>query len=461
MPTMPRTGLGKLRTLFEQAREPVFVLDAQRRLVYANPAWHALAGDDAAQAPTDGEPAPLSCHTPPPEAVLGEPAGGLYRIPRGDGEPDWHRIAFWPLRDRHDAVAGWIGFVRPRDSAPSVPDSEHQRLRMELEVIRDRLRSEFGHASIIGRGPFHQRLMNQVATATATTSPVLILGEPGTGRRTVARALHAGSNRPASPFLPFDCEALPPEVLERELFEPAAAEEGIPSRLRFPEGSSVLLIEGLRLPRDLQSRLTAALDGRVRLIATSALDPDRARAQALIRGEFYFALTTLVIRLAPLRERLDELPLLAQHGLERIRERTNRPVAGFDPRALGSLAAHDWPGNLRELMRVIEAAHANARGALIQVEDIPAAIRGHLGAAYLPPSQPPPVTPLDATLLALERRLIEQALQRARNNKSRAAELLDISRPRLYRRIKELNLPDGPDASDDDDDADTEAVNIE
>ncbi len=113
------------------------------------------------------------------------------------------------------------------------------------------------------------------------------------------------------------------------------------------------------------------------------------------------------------------------------------------------LAAYDWPGNIRELMRVIEAAHALAADDLIRAEDLPAAIRGHLGAAYTPPPMPPAIHPLDQTLTQVERRLIEQALQLARRNKSRAAELLDISRPRLYRRMKELNIPDEPSAEDD------------
>ncbi len=168
-----------------------------------------------------------------------------------------------------------------------------------------------------------------------------------------------------------------------------------------------------------------------------------------LRPDLYYALTTLVIRTRPLRERLDELPLLAQSLLERTNARGARQRGGFSPEALAALLAYDWPGNLRELARVVEAAHARGEGDWIDVDDLPAAIRGHLGAAYTPPPMPTQVTPLDDLLTQVERRLIEQALQRARQNKSRTAELLGISRPRLYRRIKELNLPDVPDPAED------------
>jgi DNA-binding NtrC family response regulator len=158
-------------------------------------------------------------------------------------------------------------------------------------------------------------------------------------------------------------------------------------------------------------------------------------------------MTTLVIRLVALRERLDDLPILAQHFLERLNDRSERRRAGFAPEALETLAAYDWPGNLRELARVVELAHAHAAGEMIGVGDLPAAMRGNLGAAYAPPAMPPPVTPLDPTLTRVERQLIEKALAHARQNKSRAAELLDISRPRLYRRMKELNIPDMPETA--------------
>jgi DNA-binding NtrC family response regulator len=198
----------------------------------------------------------------------------------------------------------------------------------------------------------------------------------------------------------------------------------------------------------LQGRLSSALDGRVRLLATSTTDPDAALRSERLRPDLYYALTTLVIRISPLRERLDELPLFALHLVERANARGGRQRSGLTESALAVLLGYDWPGNLRELARVIDDAQSAGVGDLITVDDLPPGIRGNLGGAYTPPILPASVTPLDELLTQVERRFIEGALQRARQNKSRAAELLGISRPRLYRRIKELGLPDVPDPSE-------------
>jgi DNA-binding NtrC family response regulator len=293
--------------------------------------------------------------------------------------------------------------------------------------------------------------------------PVLIVGEPGTGKRHVARTIHLRGPGRQRHLVAFDCEALSAETLESELFgadgrDPSTVGPTPPSggagrpRLSVGDGSTLLLGEVLMLPRDLQARLVAALDSRVRLLATTTLDPESALRDGRLRPELYFTLTTLVIRLDPLRDRRDELPALAQHFLERANERGGEQRSGFSPQGISALTSYDWPGNLPELARVVEQAHARYRGTghLIAPEDLPMTIRGNLGAAFPPPTLPNPIKPLDELLTEIERRLIETAMRQARSNKSRAAELLGISRPRLYRRIKELNLPDDepPDETD-------------
>ena len=278
--------------------------------------------------------------------------------------------------------------------------------------------------------------------------PVLIVGEPGTGKRLVARTIHQQGPRRNAALLPFDCAALPAEVLLRELFGSDDRDHGTSPRLAAPEGTTLLIGDILDLPRDLQGMLAAALDQGVRLLATTTGDHENALRTERLRPDLYYALTALVIRLAPLRERLEELPLLAQHLLERLNQHGQRQRPGFSPEALSALLTYDWPGNLRELARVVDVAHATGSGDAIEVGNLPAEIRGHLGAAFLPPPPATPITPLDELLTQVERRLIESALNRSRHNKSRAAELLGISRPRLYRRIKELNLPDEPEPGD-------------
>jgi DNA-binding NtrC family response regulator len=380
------------------------------------------------------------------------------------GEATWHRLEFWPFRDEHDSLIGLLGLVRSADSPPSVVNSQAGRLHVELLSIRRRLQVRYGFDSLVGFGPSHRRLLDQVRLAAASTTPVLIVGEAGTGKRQVARTIHQNGPGRQQPLVPFDCEALPVEILERELFgrDKHASDETDPSpnagetarpRLSMGDGSTLLIREILMLPRDLQERLVASLDTPVRLLATTAVDPTSALECEQLRPELYFALTTLVVRLQPLRERRDELPALAQHLLERTNQRGGKQKTGFSPQAISALLAYDWPGNLRELARVIDHAHTQTDGGgpLVAVEDLPASIRGHLAGGYPAPELQNPIKPLDELLTEVERRLIETALRQSRANKSRAAELLGISRPRLYRRIKELNLPDEGESADETD----------
>ncbi|MGO9600012.1 MAG: sigma 54-interacting transcriptional regulator [Isosphaeraceae bacterium] len=473
----PRVSAFKPEQLWQQAREPLFWLDQTLRLNWVNHAWEALTGCPAASVighvctpsgPTGpgGEQADLAaCFVPPPEAIAGKPTGCRTIIVHASGERLWRRIEFWPFRDRNGALLGLLGQVRDAAEPPREPDSQAYQLRVQLMELRERLRQAFGLESLIGTGPAHQRLIEQVRLAAASTVPVLLIGEPGTGKRFVARTIHAQSPRRERPFVLFDCEALPAEVLERELFTPriqpeaagdethALAHEDM-SKLALAEGSSLSIGDILALPRDLQTRLAGSLDDRVRVIATTSGDPEAAVSQEKLRPELHCALTVLVIRLLPLRDRRGDLLLLAQQFLERANHRTGATCGGFTPQALSALESYDWPGNLRELGRVIDTAVAQLQAQkqaengmpLIDASDLPASILGHLGAAYLPPSAPRPVQPLDELLTEIERRLIENALARSRQNKSRAAELLGISRPRLYRRIKELNLPDDAEA---------------
>ncbi len=450
----PRKSSVRLDSLWKQAREPVFWLTPDLRLAWVNRAWEGLTGHSAesvaglvvrAHGPTrPGELDGLAgSFYPPPEALAGRPSGGPTLILPSVGERIWRRVEFWPVHEEKGGLLGLFGWVREPEAPPLVPDSEAHRLRVELLEVRQWLHGRYQFEDLIGRGPSHRRLLDQVRAAAASTVSLLVVGESGTGKRLIGRTIHQQGPSPQTPLLPIDCAALPPEVLERQLFGTGGA--AIP----LPEGSTLLIGDILDLPRDIQGRLASAIGPRVRLLATTAGDPDAAYKAERLRPDLYYAMTTLVIRTRPLRDRLDELSLIAQSLLERTNARGARQRGGFSPDAVAALLAYDWPGNLRELARVVEAAHAQGEGDRIAVDDLPATIRGHLGAAYTPPPMPTQVTPLDELLTQVERRLIEQALQRARQNKSRAAELLGISRPRLYRRIKELNVPDVPDPAED------------
>jgi PAS domain S-box-containing protein len=452
------SGPRRPETLLHLSSEPIFLLGPSGRFLYVNPAWEDLAGVTAAEVvqrdadpSSDGSPSELiDAFRPPPEAVGGSPASTTTLIRRPDGQRIWRRLEFWPHRDREGRPLFLLGIVRPTEQAMIAPDAPSMRLRAELERVREQLVDRLGLDSLIGQGPAHRRLLDQVAAASASSVPTLMVGPPGSGKRQVARAIHRRSGRPDSSLVVVDCPALPAELLDRELFGPPPTdpEAGARPRLARPEGSTVLLGEILDLPRDVQGRLVQALSAPeargVRLLSTASGDPEAAVRDDRLRSDLYFALTTMVIRLAPLRERLEEIPLLAQHFLERSNQREVPRRVGFHPEAIEILARYDWPGNLRELARVVDSSHDRASGDLIGPADLPSSIRGHLGAAYLPPAIPEEHLPLDATLERLERRLIERALKSARGNKSLAAKNLLISRTRLHRRIQELGLGGDP-----------------
>jgi DNA-binding NtrC family response regulator len=457
----PRVSGIRLDQLLQQACEPAFWLSADLRLIWVNHAWEELTGHSAesaiglvcrAHGPNkSGDLESLGgSFFPPHEVLAGQPSGIRTLVVHSSGERRWRRVEFWPFHNQKNDISAIFGIVRLVDDTAVAPDSEAGRLRVELIELRDRLLHDRAPETLIGAGPAQQRLVSQIAAAAGSNVPVLIVGEPGTGRGQVASAIHqAGPDRQA-PLVPFDCAALPHDVLERELFgaPPTPGTPPVLPRLALPGGSTLLIGDIVDLPRDLQARLSGAIGSQVRLIATTFHDPDNALRAERLRPDLYYALTALVIRLPRLRERVEELPLFAQHFLERANERGGRQRSGFTEGALRVFAAYDWPGNFRELARVIDAAHMRGAGDLIGIDDLPAAIRGNLGAPGVPTVAAAPAVSLDELLTRVERRLIENALHRARNNKSRAADLLGISRPRLYRRMHELDLPDVPDNSD-------------
>ena len=272
----------------------------------------------------------------------GQPAGTLSLIFHASGEATWHRLEFWPFRDEQDSLIGILGLVRPADCS-----AERRRLRSQpapRRVTRDQATAPGATTGSTAWSGSDQRTggcSTRCVWPPRSTAPVLIVGEPGTGKRQVARTIHQNGPGRQQPLVPFDCEALPAEILERELFGadrngatrrsavsrlPAAPQS---RRLSLGDGSTLLIREILMLPRDLQERLAASLDAPVRLLATTALDPTKALESEQLRPELYFALTTLVIHLQPLRERRDELPVLAQHLLERAnRARRQRRKPG-------------------------------------------------------------------------------------------------------------------------------------
>jgi transcriptional regulator of aromatic amino acid metabolism len=415
-----------------------FAVNARRRLVFLNRACAEVLGVQAdevlgleCKAHGLAEPVDLAAVVarccPPPEALAGKPCSSPALLLHRGGQQAWRSIQWIPMADGAGSVAVVLGRIGPAaedEKPPRCPES----LPAALARLRHELLERFGFDRVIAVCPAMQRALLQARLASQSDVPVLLRGEPGTGKEHFARVIHSQSAAKQRPLVALDCAGLPAGTLERVLFD------------ETKPGAQYLASPG-QLPRDLQARVfEQARRGGVRLLAGTNTDLAAAVADGTFLPELFYHLSTLVIELPPLRQRQADLPLLAQQIIERCNADGERQVTGLTPAARELLVSHPWPGNLDELQEALTAAHRHSRQAEVDASDFPLACRAAAERAELPQAVPPRPLPLDHLLEQAERRLIELALRDARGNISKAAARLAVSRPRLYRRMEQLGL---------------------
>ncbi|OGB91220.1 MAG: Fis family transcriptional regulator [candidate division NC10 bacterium RIFCSPLOWO2_12_FULL_66_18] len=334
--------------------------------------------------------------------------------------------------------------------------AEKQALVLENRVLQARVDELQGAGQIIGTSPAILRtleLVNQVAPSTAT---VLIQGESGTGKELIANAVHHGSPRRARPFIKVNCAALPETLLESELFGyergaftgAVARREG---RFELADGGTLFMDEIGDLSLATQAKLlrvlqegeferlggTRTLKVDVRLVAATHADLATLVREKGFREDLFYRLNVITIQIPPLRERREDIPLLAQHFLGRYAVKNAKTITGFTDEALDLLQSYAWPGNVRELENVIERAVVLTRGSMISPADLPETLAGADQAArHL-------VISVGTPLEEVEDRLIEETLRYARGDKTLAAKLLGIATRTIYRRMKGEPQPPG------------------
>jgi DNA-binding NtrC family response regulator len=328
---------------------------------------------------------------------------------------------------------------------------EQRRLAMENRALRRDLRDKYRLENVVGRSEAMLQVYKTAARVAATGATVLIEGESGTGKELVARAIHATSPRTQRPFVAVDCGAIAEGVLESELFGHArGAFTGAQATRRglFEEANqgTLFLDEIADIGPNLQARLLRALqEGTIRRVGTNepiAVDvrvvaaSNKDLAQAVKEGRFredlFYRLNVVTIRIPPLRERREDIPLLAEHFAAK---HGRAEGATISPTARAFLLAYDWPGNVRELENVVARALALNPSGVIMPEDLPDHVRGGARPAA---GAPAGVIVQDRpTLEELDRRYAAQVLQETGGNKTRAAEILGIDRKTLYRLIGE------------------------
>ena len=326
---------------------------------------------------------------------------------------------------------------------------ERRFLRGEVHTLRARLGEELTLNELIGASPPMERVKEIIAKVAATDSPVLIEGESGTGKELVAAAIHRLSVRAKGPFMPVNCGAIPPDLLESEFFGHVrgAFSGAIADTLGLFRGAhngTILLDEIVELPPSLQVKLlrvlqemqvrpvgsTKAYPVDVRVIAATNRNLEQAMIDKSFRQDLFYRLNVIRITLPPLRERRDDIPALVTHFLRRFNRRFHRDVRGITPDALEALAGFDFPGNVRELENVIERAYAMGARDQLTLADLPSLATRATGT--------PPISARTLPTLAdVEKDLILRALALLDNDKEEAARALGISRRTIYRRLKE------------------------
>jgi two-component system response regulator HydG len=322
-------------------------------------------------------------------------------------------------------------------------------LSQENRILHEELRSRPGFGGLIGVAPKMQRVYKLIEKVSQHTYPVLILGESGTGKELVARSIHFSGPRRARPFVPVDCSALVPTLIESELFGHVkgsftGAQHAKQGLLEAAGDGTLFLDEIGDLPVDLQAKLLRALQEReikpvgatdrvairARVIAATNRDLEAAVRGGTFRQDLYFRLNVVQIKLPPLRERKSDIPVLVSTFLEKFSD-SKSSVRTISEDAMRRLMAYDWPGNVRELENAVERAVALGSGPILHVGDLPSNLQYAQPERF--PEQQGELVPLEE----LERRAIFNALRETSGDKLAAARLLGIGKTTLYRKLKQ------------------------
>lgn len=325
---------------------------------------------------------------------------------------------------------------------------EHRDLKEENFLLKETLGRNFDRRNIIGRSPVMTKLLETVAQVAPTEATVLITGESGTGKEIIAGAIHFNSPRRDRPFVRLNCAALTETLLDAELFghEKGAftgADRRKEGKFRQADGGSLFLDEVSEMSLAMQVKLLRVLQEReftrvggeevividVRIIAATNKDLVAAVSAGTFRMDLFYRLNVVNLRVPPLRERREDIPLLAQHFLAYFAERNSKAIRGFTPQAMDRLVRYDWPGNVRELMNTIERGVVLARTEYFPEDEL----------APLFPGSTIEEVPLD-DLASVEKATIVRTLREAGNNKSEAARRLGITRRTLHKKLKSYGM---------------------
>src|ERR1700731_2024725 len=342
--------------------------------------------------------------------------------------------------------------------------SESLKWKKEAGYLRRELRRLTGLDNIIGQSPNMRAIFDMIQTVAPQTSRVLITGESGTGKELVARAIHENSVRAQAPFITINCGAFPETLLESELFGYmkgafTGANENRQGLFQAAHGGTLFMDEIGNMSLTMQVKLYRVLqegkvrpigsteesDVDVRIIAATNKEFEKEIAEGRFREDLYYRLSVIPIQVPPLRERREDIPLLARHFLEKFRKTMEKPIEAILPEAMTRLESYDWPGNVRELQNTVERAVALETGREISLKVLPDRIAGYSQSSIGAPEGRAAGFPVDGLdfekeIAAAERRYLQAALEKAGGVRTRASELLKISYRSFRHYAKKHNL---------------------
>lgn len=334
---------------------------------------------------------------------------------------------------------------------------ERERLKSENNRLRELVAGKEGFCGIISRNPAMQEIFSQIRRIAGLKTTALILGESGTGKELVARAIHTCGNRAKKPFVAVNCGAIPENLLESELFGHVRGAftdaSGDKTGLFEQANTGTLFLDEIgEMPQSLQVKLLRVIQEEeirqlgaaasrkvdVRVVSATSRDLEADVRSGRFREDLYFRLNVFSISLPPLRERIEDIPLLAEHFMVKYAANDDSAAVRITPDAMRRLAAYDWPGNIRELENVIERATILCADAAVTAECLPPRVGGggQLTAAPLPDED----LSIKKAEEALERDLIRKALARTGGNRTKAARILEISLRSLLYKLKEFGI---------------------
>jgi len=338
---------------------------------------------------------------------------------------------------------------------------DQRRLASENRNLKQQLEKRYGLDNIIGKGPSMQQVFDLIRLAAPSKSNILILGESGTGKELVAKAIHHHSRRSAGPFVTVNSGSMPPDLLESTLFGHVkgaftgaiAAKKGL---FEVADQGSIFFDEIGNIPADTQAKLLRVMQEKefmrlggvdtvkvdVRIIAATNADLEQLVAQGEFREDLYYRLNVITIHLPPLRQRVEDIPLLAQHFLKLYSRENAKSVGEISPEAMQRLLDYRWPGNVRELENAVERAVVLSTSGTVDVALLPPALRNQAPPAdsATPVALPDPEVSFWDAVNAFERQLIVRALRSAGGVQKRAAELLQVKPTTLHEMMKRLSI---------------------